>query len=61
MTAILRFVVTTILGDVLFLTPIVVLGFILSKAFGVVRHGLQPLTALVPPTLAFGPTVRFAI
>ena len=57
MTAISRFVGTTILGGVLFLTPIVVLGFVLSKAFDFVRRGLQPLTALIPQTFASGPTM----
>jgi len=57
MTAIMRFVGTTILGGVLFLTPIVVLEVVLSKAFDFVRRGLQPLTALIPQTLAPGPTM----
>src|SRR5271165_79391 len=57
MKPIARFVGTTILGGVLFLTPIVVLGFALSKAFDVVRRGLKPLTALIPDTLGSGPTM----
>jgi uncharacterized membrane protein len=57
MKAISRFVGTTILGGVLFLTPIVVLEVVLSKAFDFVRRGLQPLTALIPQTLAPGPTM----
>ncbi len=52
-----HFVGTTILGGVLFLTPIVVLGFVLSKAFDVVRRGVKPLTALIPDALASGPTM----
>ncbi len=57
MKAIWRFVGTTILGGVLFLTPIVVLGIVLSKAYDFVRRGLQPLTALTAQTLAPGPTM----
>ena len=48
MRAVSRFVGTTILGGVLLLTPIVVLGIVLSKAFDFMRRGLQPLTALIP-------------
>ena len=57
MKAIWRFVGTTILGGVLFLTPIVVLGIVLSKAYDFVRRGLQPLTALIPQALGSGPTI----
>ena len=57
MKAIARFVGTTVLGGVLLLTPIVVLGFVLSKAFDIVRRGLKPLTALIPDTLGYGPTM----
>jgi len=52
MRAISHFVRTTILGGILFLTPIVVLGFILSKAYAVARRFLQPLTAVIPDSLA---------
>jgi hypothetical protein len=48
MRAISRFVRTTILGGVLFLTPIVVIWLILSKAYDVAGRVLQPLTALIP-------------
>ena len=57
MKAISRFVGTTILGGVLFLTPIVVLAFVLSKAFEFVSRGLQPVTALIPERLASAPTM----
>ncbi len=57
MKGIWRFVETTILGGVLFLTPIVVLGIVLSKAYDFVRRGLQPLTALIPQALGSGPTM----
>ena len=61
MKAISRFVGTTILGGVLFLTPIVVLEVVLSKVFDFVRRGLQPLMALIPKTLAPGPTMTAAL
>jgi uncharacterized membrane protein len=57
MKPIWRFVGTTILGGVLFLTPIVVLEVALAKAFDIVRRGLQPLTALIPKALGSGPTM----
>jgi len=57
MKPISRFVGTTILGGVVFLTPIVVLGFVLSKAFDILRRGLKPLTALIPDSLASGPSI----
>ena len=57
MKALLRFVGVTILGGVLFLTPIAVLGLLLSKAFDFLRRSLQPLTALIPQNLASAPTM----
>jgi uncharacterized membrane protein len=51
-----HFVGTTILGGVLFLTPIVVLAFVLSKAFEFVSRGLKPVAALIPDRLASAPT-----
>jgi uncharacterized membrane protein len=51
-----HFVATTILGGVLFLTPIVVLAFVLSKAFQFVSRGLKPVAALIPDRLASAPT-----
>ena len=38
-----HFVGTTILGGVLFLTPIVVLAFVLSKVFDFSSHGISIL------------------
>ncbi len=61
MKTVSRFVGTTILGGVLFLTPIVVLGIVLSKAYDFVRRGLQPLMALIPQKLASGPTMTAAL
>ena len=52
MTAVSRFVGTTILGGVLFLTPIVVLALILNKAYVWPRRGLQPVTTLIPDRFA---------
>ena len=57
MRPISRFLGTTILGGILFLTPIVVLGVVLSKAYDFVRRGLQPLMALIPQALGSGPTM----
>src|SRR5271167_4327233 len=51
-----HFVGTTILGGVLFLTPIVVLAFVLGKAFQYVSLAPQPLAALIPDRLASAPT-----
>src|SRR5271166_6128588 len=56
MKALSHFVGTTILGGVLFLTPIVVLAFVLSKAFEFVSRGLKPVAALIPDRLATAPT-----
>jgi uncharacterized membrane protein len=42
------------LGGVLFLTPIVVLVFILGKAFDFARRGLKPVTAIIPDSLVSG-------
>jgi hypothetical protein len=47
-----HFVGTTILGGVLFLTPIVVIWLILSNAYDVAGRVLQPLTALIPESLS---------
>ena len=51
-----HFVGTTILGGVLFLTPIVVLAFVLGKAFEFVSRGLKPVAAVIPDRLASAPT-----
>ena len=57
MKTISRFVGTTILGGVLFLTPIVVLAIVLSKAFDFLQRWLKPVTSLIPQNLASGPTL----
>ena len=57
MRSISRFVRTTVLGGVLFLTPIVVIWLILSKAYDVAGRVLQPLTALIPESLSSRTTI----
>ena len=57
MQAISRFVRTTIFGGVLFLTPIVVIWFILSKAYNLAGRVLLPLTALIPDSLSARTTI----
>jgi len=52
MRAILHFVRITILGGVLFLTPIVVLGVILNKAYKAAGQIIQPLIGLIPTEVA---------
>jgi uncharacterized membrane protein len=48
----------TILGGVLFLTPIVVLIFILGKAFEFARRALKPVRAIIPDRLVSGTTAE---
>src|SRR5271168_2772305 len=57
MQAISRFVRTTIFGGVLFLTPIVVIWLILSKAYNLAGRVLLPLTALIPDSLSARTTI----
>ena len=57
MQAISRFVRTTIFGGVLFLTPIVVIWLILSKAYNLAGRVLLPLTALIPDSLSSRTTI----
>ena len=52
MRAILHFVRITILGGVLFLTPIVVLGVILNKAYKAVGQVTQPVIDRIPTEVA---------
>ena len=54
MKAISHFLRITVLGGVLFLTPIVVLVFILGKAFDFSRRALKPVTAIIPDRLVSG-------
>jgi uncharacterized membrane protein len=52
-----RFIDTTLLGGVLFLTPIVALALILNKAYVWARRGLQPLVTLFPDRFDSAPTL----
>ena len=61
MQAISHFVRTTILGGILFLTPIAVLGYFLSKAYSLVRRALDPVAALLPDGLPSGGPAVLAI
>jgi uncharacterized membrane protein len=54
MKAISHFLRITVLGGILFLTPIVVLVFILGKAFDFARRALKPVTAIIPDRLVSG-------
>ena len=54
MKSISHFLRITVLGGVLFLTPIVVLVFILSKAFDFARRALKPVTAVIPDRFVSG-------
>ena len=58
MRAISHFLRTTVLGGVLFLAPIVVLAFILDKAFDFARRALKPVTAIIPDRLVSGVTAE---
>jgi uncharacterized membrane protein len=48
---------TTIFGGILFLTPIVVIWLILSKAYNLAGRVLLPLTALIPESLSARTTI----
>jgi uncharacterized membrane protein len=54
MTAISHFLRTTILGGAFFLMPIVVLAYLLNKAFDVTRRGLKPVAKVIPDQLVSG-------
>ena len=57
MKSISRFIGTTILGGVLFLTPIVALALVLNKAYVWAQRGLQPVATLIPDRFASAPTM----
>ena len=63
MKAISHFLRITVLGGVLFLTPIVVLAFILGKAFDLARRGFKPMATIIPDRFVSGATMEaiFAI
>ena len=54
MTAISRFLRTTILGGAFFLMPIVVLAYLLNKAFDFARRALKPVAKIIPDQLVSG-------
>jgi uncharacterized membrane protein len=54
MKAISHFLRITVLGGILFLTPIVVLVFILDKAFDFARRALKQVAAIIPDRLVSG-------
>jgi uncharacterized membrane protein len=58
MKAISHFLRITLLGGVLFLTPIVVLAFIVGKAFGLARRGLKPMATIIPDSFVSGATAE---
>ena len=58
MNAISRFLRTTIVGGAFFLMPIVVLVYLLNKAFDVTRRGLKPVAKLIPDQLVSGTTME---
>ena len=58
MKAISHFLRITVLGGLLFLTPIVALVFILGKAFDFARRALKPVTAIIPDRLVSGATTE---
>ena len=58
MKAISHFLRVTVLGGVLFLAPIVVLAFILGKAFDFARRALKPVTAIIPDKFVTGMTAE---
>ena len=58
MKAISHFLRITVLGGVLFLAPIVVLAFILDKAFGFARRALKPMTTIIPDRFVSGVTAE---
>jgi uncharacterized membrane protein len=58
MKAISHFLQTTILGGAFFLMPIVVLAYLLNKAFGFARRGLKPVAKVIPDQLVSGTTME---
>jgi uncharacterized membrane protein len=58
MTAISRFLRTTILGGAFFLMPIIVLAYLLNKAFDFARRGLKPVATIIPDQLVSGATME---
>jgi uncharacterized membrane protein len=61
MAAISRFLRTTILGGAFFLMPIVVLAYLLNKAFDFARRGIKPVAKIIPDQLVSGATMEAMI
>jgi uncharacterized membrane protein len=61
MKALSHFLRTTILGGALFLMPVVVLAYLLNKAFEFARHGLKPVAKLIPDQFVSGATMEAAM
>jgi hypothetical protein len=61
MKAISHFLRTTILGGALFLMPIVVLTFLLNKAFDFARRELKPIAKLIADQLVSEATTETAM
>jgi uncharacterized membrane protein len=58
MAATTRFLRTTIVGGAFFLMPIVVLIYLLNKAFDFARRGLKPVAKVIPDQLVSGTTME---
>jgi uncharacterized membrane protein len=58
MNTISRFLRTTIVGGAFFLMPIVVLVYLLNKAFDLTRRGLKPVAKIIPDQLVSGTTME---
>jgi uncharacterized membrane protein len=58
MRAISHFLRATVLGGVLFLMPIVVIIFVLNKAFDFARRALKPVAKIIPDQLVSGATME---
>jgi uncharacterized membrane protein len=58
MKAISHFLQTTILGGAFFLLPIVVLAYLINKAFDFARRGLKPVAKVIPDQLVSGTTME---
>jgi uncharacterized membrane protein len=58
MKAISLFLRITVLGGILFLTPIVALVFILGKAFDLARRGLKPVATIISDRFVSGATTE---
>ena len=58
MRAISRFLRTTILGGVFFLMPVVVMAYLMNKAFDFARRAVKPVAKIIPDQLVSGATME---